>query len=65
MGQCISVTDMAHLLGQLCRIYENIRKFMHITICVLLCILKGFLLFLDILQRYLVLKGCWLQKQVS
>ena len=38
MEQCISVTDIAHLLGQLCEIHEIIRKFVHITIRVLLCI---------------------------
>ena len=76
MGQCISVTDIADLLGWLCRICEKIRKFVLITICVLskmkifvyitiralLCILKGFLMSLDIFQRHLVLIICWLQK---
>ena len=37
---------------------------MHITIRVVLCILKGFLLSLDILQRHLVPNICWLQKQI-
>ena len=32
MGQCISVTDIAYLPGQLCRIYEEIRKLVYITI---------------------------------
>ena len=49
MGQYISVNDIAHLQGQLCRVYENIKKFVDIAICLLLCILEGFLLFLGIL----------------
>ena len=65
MGRCISETDIAHLLRKLCRIYEKIGKFRHITIRALQCILKGFLLFLNIFQRYLVPNIDWLQKQFS
>ena len=43
---------------------QNIRE-NKLTICVLLCIFKGFLLSLDNFGRHLVLKICWLQKQVS
>ena len=40
-------------------------KFVPITIHVLLCILKVFLLSLDIFRRHLVLNICWLQKQTT
>ena len=36
---------------------------MHVTILALLCILKDFLLSLDILRKYPVLNICWQQKQ--
>ena len=39
MGQCISLTDY-NLLGWLCRIYNIITNFVHITIRVLLGIPK-------------------------
>ena len=65
MSQCISVTDIAHLLGQFFRIYKKIRTFVHITIHVPLCILKGSLLSMDIFWSHLVLIIYWLQKQVS
>ena len=55
----MSVTNIDQLLGKLCKIYEIKRKYMLITIRVLLCILKDFLLFLDIFRRHLVLNVCW------
>ena len=42
MRQCISVTDIDHLLGQFCRLYEKIDELVHINTRVLLCILNDF-----------------------
>ena len=46
------------------RSYGIITKFVHIISRTLLCILKGYLLFLSIFRSYIVPNICWLQKQV-